>query len=359
MSKGASLLAVSTTKSLESKKSEIYTFVNKKKSTYQKQAVAGEKNPTTGIFKDSTKFTYLPLESTVNLGDEGTVSTMYIQNAPTHFMDDLYVDQEGHYHTTMSASEEEAKANGWSLKKGLISLKYTDTEAKIKSHRARGKRLKIGFEEGIMVLDKYGNDKNLKRFIECHHQNVKSPNFRSPAFTLFLFSSLEEEKIAESQIGPIEVEAQVMQYITSLRTSKGKMFSYTEANKAKVNATLMLLDMKNFQEENYAQKHQAINVFAKSNPAYFMEIVEDAFDEKRMAIAMGLNDSIKTIYYDKKDKIFFLNTGTNDKGPTKRELVRAESADYDAQVEELIIHLINNSVDWRDLTLLTEAAKSK
>ena len=72
---------------------------------------------------------------------------------------------------------------------------------------ANGKRQRIGFEFGMLNLDKYGNDVSLKRFIGLHHQNVKSPNYQQPAFTLFLFSAIEEEKIAESEIPVVLYES--------------------------------------------------------------------------------------------------------------------------------------------------------
>lgn len=357
MSEGRGI-SVATEKQLKAQKTLIYTHVNKKKSSYQKQSYMNEEKPTTGIFKDSSKFCALPTESSVNLGeDEGRAATMYIPNGPTIFKDDLWLDKEGNYHTTMSISEADAKAQGWEFKTGLITRKYIDTEGKLAQWRKQVKKLELGFRDGIMILD--GKDANLQRFVESHHQNVKSQKYVQTSISLFLFSSLEEEKIAEAEIGPIEIIAEVTNLIANLRTSKGKTYVYTAANKAKINAILSLLDMSNFQDENYNQKHLAINNFALSNPVNFMQIVEDAFNEKKLTIATALNDNIKIIIHDKKEKAFMMIVGEKDKLPIKRELAKSESADYDTQIEELVIHLINNPTNWRDLTLLIDAAKTK
>ena len=355
-------ISATNSATLARKKSEIYTIVNKKNSAYQKQTFKDEKNPTTGVFKNSPKFIFLPLESYCYLGEngsEGRVDTMYIRSAPTIFKDDVYYDKDKNFHVC-NISEDEAKKKGWTLQKGLISLKRIDTDAKLESAKKSSKAMRIGFEEGLMVLDKYGNDANLKRFIDYHHQNTKSPNYVPPAFTLFVFASLEEEKIAESQIGPIEAVADATNYSKNLRTAVGKKdFKYTDANKAKINATLRLIDQDNFAEENYSQKHLAINNFAINSPIIFMEIIESGFEEKRAVIATGLTEGISVIGYNKEDNSFSLLMAPVKEKPTKRLLVKCESKNYEDSIEELIIHLINTPTDWRDLTLLVEAAKSR
>lgn len=343
------------------RKKQVTTFVILKRadSDWTLKGTERLQNP---VHLNAPKFKGLFMKSKMCLGaGMGYVDTLYVEGAPTIFVEDLYEDNKGNYHSI--SEQHKAEKEGWKLKKGLRSLYSLDANGLKEKYRLAVQK-NIGFEFGILSLDKYGDDPTLLEFVNCHEDNVDAPNAKHNkrgAITIWAFQSLQEEKRAEKKLDTLDAETEALVYVSSLRTKTKSGFEFTQANIDKINATLRILDMKNgLQEDDYNQKLLAIKGVSQGNPPAFMETINDEFNEKRSEIAMAIK--LKVLEFPTKDKKEIKMTiGEKNGLPEKRTLITTVGATMENHIEELSIYFLTEqgTTDYRDLTLLCDAARAK
>lgn len=331
---------------VDKQKQRTFEIAARSNSSYTKKGTERYPNP---VHLNSQKYKNLTLRSKYCLGDrKGYVETQYVINAPVIHVPDIYVDKKGNWHSM--AEKQEAD---WVKQLGLKSLGY-DLDKEYK----RGLQLAIGFEFGILALDKFNDDPTLLSYVQCHENNVDAPNAqynKNQNYGFFKFRCVQNEKKAEKRLDTLDNEAEALTYVSGLRTKKGEQYMFTEQNINKLNATVRILGLSGFEMEDHNQKLLAVQGFAKVNATLFVSLVEQAFNEKRIQIinAMELN------VLDFKKNEVKLNTGEKENKPTKRDLIAFASDNKEKQVEELSAYFLcdKGTTDCRDFILLLEAAK--
>lgn len=310
-----------------------------------------------GPSKSAPKFLALANPSWHHLPEGGSTPIRYVKGAPTVFENDLWLEHTSKgdvYHISNDEDpnrESSDESKRWQLKKGLKTLKYDGKDGDFRDAYKRSLGLRIGFEEGFLNLHKFGGDPVLEMFVKYHHFNKNAPNWRMPVNTQFVFHCIDHEEVAEKQLVSMDQEAFAAVYIASLRTQSKNGFTYTQANKDKINATLHMLDLSGaVTEDDYAQKHVMVRDFAKMSTIAFVTFVQGSLDEKKMTV--GIANSVGALSFDSESNEF--KVISNEIPAT---LLSCEATTADGRMEELIVYLVNNPTVYRDLGFAVDAAK--
>ena len=332
----------------------VYELTNRSDSGYVRKGQEHLPNPER---LNCTKFLSLMLVSHWCPGkNRGYVKIQYVPSAPTIFVDDLYKDPKGEYYTVLDFNNHH-QPQEWKRELGLTSLGYDEKRLKQEYAMAMNNKV-IGFEFGILTLDKYDDDPILRKFLDYHEQNVDAPNkqYNKRKFSrLFMFKKRDEETKAGTKLEALDPLMEAMSFVNGLRTKKEKGYIYTEYNKNKIDSVLMCLDIKGIQQEDWNQKLLAINAAATMNAEAFLQMTTDMLDEGRMAVAKGIDLGILSI--PKKEGSEVKMSGTDKKSPTAtRTIFTCITQSHEDRIEETIAWLkcpkgIN---DWRDLTILID-----
>lgn len=337
--------------SLEEIKSKTFELVDQRNSGFQLKGTENTQNP---ICLRSSKLNLITVTSEMCLGKgKGYAKIQWVPNAPVIHVEDMYVDPKGGLH-----SKAEKKQEGWEESKGLKSLGYN-----LEREMAVAKEIKVGFQFGLLNAGNYGDDPSLIHYLMNHHCNVDRPNAehdKKDHAGLFKFRCVQQDKKAEEQLEDIDSELSASEYVSSLRTKKADKFVYSAINKAKIDATLRMLDINpGCHPEEYATKHFMIKQYADANPAQFMSFIEDTLGQYKVEIGKAI--SYKVLEMDKKGKEAVIFTEDANKQRSKKTIYTFESSDTDGQIEELTMHFINDSgiIDYKNMQVLTGLATSK
>lgn len=338
-------------RALEEKKSKTFEFIDQRNSGFQLKDTIGTPNP---ICLRSSKLNLITMTSELCLGKgKGYAKIQYIPNAPVIHIEDMWVDSNGMLH-----SKAEKKQSGWEEQKGLKSLGYDIVE-----ELKKAKDLKIGFEFGLLSLDKYGDDPTLLTYINNHHCNISRPNAEHDTKQhtgLFKFRCVQMDKKAEFALETMDSELSAIDYVNSLRSKDGKGFIYTAGDKAKIDATLRILDITpGCQPEEYSRKHLLIKQYSDSSPVQFMEVITETLNQYHLEIAKAV--ACKVLEFDQKVNNVSLLSENKDKKIDRKVIMTFISKNSEDQTEELSIHFVNDSgiVAYKEMLMLTGMATRK
>ena len=335
---------------LEDVMSKTFELVDQRNSGFMQKGTENSPNP---ICLRSSKLNILTMTSEICLGKgKGYAKIQYIPNAPVIHVDDMLKDEKGMLHSKSERIPEGAK---WTEQKGLKSLGYDlDRELRL------AKEMMIGFQFGLLSLDKYGDDPTLRTYLLNHHCNMDRPNAEFDTKNhsgLFKFRCVNLDEKAAEELVNIDIEMKASEYIQSLRTKKGKENIYTDLNKAKIDATMRILGVTpTAQPEEYASKHSLLKRYADANPVEFMSFIEEATNSYKVEIGKAI--SFSALKIDKKEKKAFLLTKNADKKMDERLIKTFSSTDGDEQIEELTMHFVTDAgiVDFKNMQMAIAAA---
>ena len=257
---------------------------------------------------NAPKITYaaslsLPIRSRVWMGKEfgGWVDTQYVEGSPTIYSKTLkdragVVIHYGHDHY------------GYDLRK-----EYQNTMGK-----------SIQFKDGILNLNDFGFDMQLREFVLNHEFNEDRPGFkevfpgsnRNPAFK---FCIMVKEQKATAAITKIQDSYNAIGIALSLRkeTADGCVYDL-----AKIDAILDMLNVGGgLLPEEPEQKISMIALYAASKPLEFSSIIESEIEAMKLAI--GTSHTLGVIKINKKGVSFKDEQATfiDFKGTSERDAV--------------------------------------
>lgn len=323
-----------------------FELINRSPSAYVKKGTERWSNPDV---LNSPKFKMLTVRSYYCLGDgKGYTQTQYVIGAPTIFMEDLYRDENDQLH-----SMSEKQQTGWKMELGLKSLKY---DLAFEYRRSIAKNL--GFEFGILSLDKYGDDPTLIEYVKNHEDNIEAPNAqynKRGKSNIWNFRCINQNKKAAAKLDTLDTETDMLNFISSMRTrQKDDSYTYTEGNRNAIDAVMRLYDMVGGPDMGYNEKLLAIKGVASQDPVKFMMLTDSALEDIRMEIATGVTMKILELGKDA-----YLITGDKGTKNNKRKLCGLENDDVKMHPDEVAFYFLTTggAIDYRDFTLLLEAAK--
>lgn len=327
-----------------------FVLVGKGSSSFVKDGTGGD----TGIPAQRLthgKMLFLEMRSRRYLGaGNGYRKTQFVSGAPTIYVDDYYEDEKGNLVLT-AETPESAKKAGYQFRPGLRSLGYN-----LDDEYRRSVDLGIGFEFGRLELSKYGEDPALLRFVMEHESNVEAPlaseNKDPRRLRLFDFKPLRAEVEAQKStaVENFDADFEAMEYAKSLRSQSNGGYSYDEA---KMDAVLSILsEGVGLNAGDTLQKFKIIAEYAKRSGAAFISLVNKAFSEYRMQIALA--EQFKVLVF------------AGSEAKLKKETAMVSICSFtspeskEACIEELTIFFIgtaNGQADYREMERQIDLAK--
>lgn len=295
----------------------------------------------------------LTIKSRLFLGQgKGYAQTMYIPHAPTHYVNDYWVDKDG---TPVfdKLTADQAKEKNLERREGLLTI-FGETGLRREEIVAKSKN--ICFTNGELHLHKYGDDPVLLQFVNEHESNKMAPNAKdNPArdrITMFMFEPLIPEKKAlkGKVVGQFDAKRDAINFVDKLRTQTAKGYTY---NESKLDAILSILqDGIHLQPGEVNQKFEIIIKDADMDPVTFLKMVNDVMEEYR--IEVGKAESLNVIEYAPKEVKITID------GKKKTFLAFDNGEKKDEMLNSLVLYLIGDKQgqsDFKELKRQTEIAK--
>ncbi len=310
-------------------------------------------------WKNTSNILILSIKSRLFLGKgKGYMPTMYIPNAPTHYVNDYWVERDG---TPVfdKLTAEQAKERGLEFRQGLLAL-YGENDSNgqrnLRTQEQISKGKNICFSNGELHLMKFGDDPVLLKFVNEHEQNKFAPNAADNPdrnrVTLFMFEPLIPEKKAlkGKVVANFDVKRDATNFVDKLRTKNKDGYLY---NESKLDAILSILQEGiHLQAGEVNQKFEIIIKCADLDPAEFLKAINDTMEQYR--IEVGKAESLNVIEYAPKEIKITID------GKKKTFLAFNDGEKKDEMLNGLVLYLIGDKTgqeDFRELKRQTEMAK--